>query len=55
MLVPDLEPLSYEHEFSPTIPCIIREASRGLEMQKETMGSAEDDGLVFRYLIRADR
>jgi hypothetical protein len=32
-LVRDLEPLSYENEFPPTIPCTIRQASRGLEMQ----------------------
>lgn len=55
MLVPDLEPRSYKHEFSPTIPCIIREAWRGLGMQEETMASPEDDGLVFRYLTRTNR
>lgn len=52
MLMRDLEPLSYEHEFPPTIPCTIRQALRGFEIQGK-IGSA-DDGLVSRCLTRAN-
>lgn len=52
MLMRDLEPLSYEHEFPPTIPCTTRQALRGFEMQRR-IGSA-DYGLVSRCLTRAN-
>lgn len=52
-LVRDLEPLSYEHEFPPTIPCTIRQASRGWGYRGRTT-SADGDSSVFRYLTRAN-
>lgn len=53
MLLRDLEPLSYDHEFPPTIPCTIRQVSRGFEIWGRIC-SGDDDNLISKCLTRAN-